>query len=299
MDKNPWMQLSETLAQVVRRVGPSVVPMVGRGDTFATATVYSADGLLVMAAHVIEEDEQVRASLPDGSLVEAELLGQDAGTDVALVRAKTASLPVTPWTGVDDLAVGNVVLALAHPGKTVRARMGIVGALGGEWRTEMGSRVDHYLEADVGVWPGFSGGPLVSVDEKVVGMNTSGLVRGTVVAVPHATVRRVVEEILQHGKVRRGYLGVSSQPARVPSALVEQAGTQVGLLVSGVAPDGPAGRAGVLMGDTLLTLDGAELPHPCVLLGLLDHATVGRTVKLRLIRAGALHEVDLTVGPRP
>src|SRR5207237_6626756 len=136
----------------------------------------------------------------------------------------------------------------------------------GEWRTPGGGRLDRYLETDVAMRPGFSGSALVDARGRVVALNTAGLSRGSASAVPAPTIRRLVEQLRAHGGVPRGYLGISTLSARLPASLAEKLGQPAALLVAAVDADSPAGRAGVLLGDALVSLDGRALTHPGELL---------------------------------
>jgi S1-C subfamily serine protease len=187
---------------------------------------------------------------------------------------------------------------LGRPGQTVQATLGIISAVGGSWRTRAGGQIDRYLQTDVVMYPGFSGGPLVNAAGHVVGINTSALVRGTSLALPATTVRRVVEDLMAHGQVRRGYLGVGIQPARLSEALAEQLGQKTGLLLVSVEPGSPAESGGLYMGDTIVALDGQPVRHHDDLLGLLSGDRVGKSVPVRIVRGGQVQEVTVNVGER-
>ena len=202
------------------------------------------------------------------------------------------------WIDAQDLHVGNLILALGRPGQTVQATLGIVSALGGAWHTMAGGEIDRYLQTDVVMYPGFSGGPLAAADGRLAGINSSALARGVSVTVPSATVRRVVDTILAHGHMPRGYLGVGIQPVRLGEALAAELGQNTGLMVMSVESDTPAAQAGVLQGDVLVSLDGAAVRQMDDLQNLLTGERVGKTVVLRLLRAGGLVEVAATIGQK-
>ena len=152
------------------------------------------------------------------------------------------------------LKVGHLALALGRPDESIMATLGIIHALGKGWRTPAGGEVDTYLQSDVVMYPGFSGGPLVSAAGEVMGVNSSALLRGASLAIPTATVRQVVDTLLTHGRVRRGYLGVSAQVVRLPAALAQQIDQETGLLLGSVEPGSPAEKASLFMGDTIVAL---------------------------------------------
>lgn len=291
--------LSDGLAATVEAAGASVVRVEGRRRLPATGIVWSADGVVVTAHHVVQKEENIGVGLPDGQVVPATLVGRDPTTDVAVLRAEATDLAAPTWAELENLRVGHLVLALGRPGWTVQATLGIVGALGKEWRTPGGGRLDHYLQTDVVMYPGFSGGPLVDVSGSVLGLNTSALLRGVSLAVPVSSLRQVVETLLAHGRVRRGYLGVGIQPVRLPEALGEQIGQETGLLLVQIKTGSPAGQGGLLLGDIMVALDGQPIRHHDDLLARLSGDRVGEAMPVRIVRAGQLQEVTVTVGEHP
>jgi S1-C subfamily serine protease len=194
--------------------------------------------------------------------------------------------------------VGELVLAVTRPGRGPRAGLGVVARTGGAWRTAGGGPVDHYVELDAAVQPGFSGGLVADLAGRGVGLASAGLARGTALAVPPATLRRVVEAILAHGEVRRGYLGVASLPVRLPPRTAALAGQETALLLTAVEEESPAGRAGLGLGDLLLALGGAPLADLSDLWPALEEARIGSAVRVRFLRGGAVQEVELVVGAR-
>jgi S1-C subfamily serine protease len=291
--------LSSALAEAVARIGPSVVRVEARRRPSSGVAVSSDQ--IVTAAHTIESDE-IEVGLPDGRSADAALVGRDPATDVALLRVEGAGLQPAPWlepaAGL-GLQIGNLVLAVSRPGRTARASLGVVSAVSdAEWRTPTGGRLERYLETDVALRPGFSGSALVDAQGRVVALNTVGLSRGSASAIPASTVRRVVEQLQREGSIPRGYLGVSTLPARLPASLAEQLKQPSALLVASVDPESPAGKAGLLFGDAIAAIDGHALRHPAELLEILDETTVGKAARLRVVRAGELRELPVTIGKR-
>jgi S1-C subfamily serine protease len=236
MMPNVLIDLSNDLAEIVGMTDLAVVRVDARRRLSASGVLWSSDGLIVTTHHVVERADNITVGLPDGQSVAAALVGRDPTTDLAVLRVQSDDFAPPTWAGADALKVGHLVLALGRPAMTVQATLGIVSALGGSWRTRGGGQLDHYLQTDVVMYPGFSGGPLVDASGRVIGINTSALLRGTSLAVPTATVSRVVADLLAHGQVRRGYLGVGTQPARLPARLAEQLGQETGLLLVSVEP---------------------------------------------------------------
>jgi S1-C subfamily serine protease len=292
-------QMSEALATTVATVSPGIVRVEARRRLPASGLVWSRDGIIVTTHHVIEQDDNIRVGLHSGQTLAATLVGRDATTDVAVLRATGAELEPPAWAEAETLGVGQLVLALGRPGQRVQATLGIISALGESWRTPAGGLIERYVQMDVVMYPGFSGGPLVSMSGQVLGLNTSALLRDRSLTIPFVTLRRVTDMLLAHGRIRRGYLGVSTQPVRLPAALIERLGQETGLLLITVEPNGPAEQGGLLLGDTLVALDGAPLRHPDDLLVCLSTERIGTTVLIRMVRGGEIQERSVAVGERP
>jgi S1-C subfamily serine protease len=290
--------LSTALAGLVESAGQRVVRIEGRSRLPASGVVFSADGFIVTAHHVVERDDNLNVGLPDGRTVSAELAGRDPSTDLAVLRVAASDLAAAPWVDAADLRVGNLILALGRPGNTVQATFGIVSALGGSFRTSGGGEIDRYLQTDVVMYPGFSGGPLVTADGRFAGINSSALARGVSVTIPAATVKRVVETIVAHGHMPRGYLGIGIQPVRLDAGLQESLGQQTGLMLMSVEAGGPAANAGLLQGDVVVAVDGTPIRQMDDLQSLLSSERVGRQVAVRLVRAGVVQEVAVEVGQK-
>lgn len=289
--------VSNDLAAIVAAASPGVVRVEARRRLPASGIVWSAEGLILIAHHVVEQEE-VKVGLADGRAVPASLVGRDPTTDVALLRAQVSGLTPLPWAEPDTAKVGHLVLALGRPGPSVLATLGVVSALGEGWRTPLGGRIDRLLQTDAAMYPGFSGGPLMDASGRVLGPNTTAILRGLSVTIPAPTVRRVVETLLAHGRVRRGYLGVGAQPVRLPSALEAQLGQPTGLLLVSVEPSSPGGQAGLVMGDTIVAFDGQPTRRLEDLLGLLTAERIGMAVPVRIIRGGQVQERSVTIGAR-
>ncbi len=290
--------VSDELSKVAADRAASVVRVEARHRMPSSGVVWSADGAIITADHAVEREEDVQIGLPSGESVAATLVGRDPTTDIAVLRAQGAGLAPAPWSDGGTAKVGNLVLALARPGKTVRARLGIISALGDAWRAPTGGEFDRYLETDVGMAFGFSGGLLLDAAGNALGMNTAGLLRRTALAVPAATLRRVVEMLLTHGRVRRGYLGIGAHPVRLPAALREQLGQRTGVIIVSVEPGSPADRSGLVLGDVLVAIAGAPVRHLDDVLSRLGPDAIGKPVPVRLVRAGAVAEMSVTVAER-
>ena len=291
-------ELSASTADLAERAGRSLVRVDGRRRMSASGVVWSADGLIVTAHHVVEREEGLEVGLPDGSTVAATLVGRDPSTDVALLRVAATGLTPAEWVDAADLRVGNLVLALGRPGKSVQATLGVVSALGGAWRTGGGGEVDRYLQTDVVMYPGFSGGALAVAGGRAAGMNTSGLMRGVSLALPAGTLKRVVEALHAHGNVPRGFMGVGVQPVRLAEELAQTARQETGLMVMSVEAGGPAAQAGLVQGDVMLAVDGAAMRHLDDLQVLLMSGSAGKSVPVRYVRGGVVQESTITIGQK-
>ncbi len=292
--------LSNALADAVETAGKGVVRVEARRRLPASGIVWSADGVIVTAHHVVERDDNITVGLPDGSTTSAKLAGRDPSTDLAVLRTESKGLTVAPQANYEDLRVGHMVLAVGRPGDNVLSTLGIVSALGEDWHSPAGGQMERYVQTDVTMYPGFSGGPLIDVAGRVIGLNTSGPMRGISLTVAVPTLQRVIDALLIHGRVKQGYLGVGVQPVRLPASLSQMLGGQeTGLLVASVEPDSPAEKGGLLLGDTLVALEGQPLRHMDDLLGGLSGSRIGKAATIRIIRGGQVQEVKVTVGERP
>jgi S1-C subfamily serine protease len=290
-------QLSNDMAATVEAASSAIVRVDGRKRMSASGVVWSA-GVIVTAHHVVTRDDHLTLGLPDGSEAAATLAGRDPSTDLAVLRTEAAGLSVPTWAEPETLKVGQLVLALGRPGRTVQATLGVISAVGGEWRTGAGGAVDRYVQTDVVMYPGFSGGPLVGAGGTILGLNSSALASGVSVTLPTSTIRSVVDAILAHGHVKRGYLGVGSQPVRLPDALAKELDQETALMLVMVEPDTPAAQGGLLMGDVIVALDGQRVRHVDDLQALLTGSRVGKAVPVRIVRGGQFHDLSVVIGER-
>ena len=294
--------LSDDLAEAVARAGEYTVRVNARRRMPASGVLWPEGGVVVTADHVVELDEGITVGLPDGREAPAQLAGRDPGSDLALLRVEGHTSAPSGIFGSGQLKVGNLVLALGRPAEgSPMASIGIVSALTGPWRTRQGGLLESLVQTDVTLYPGFSGGPLVDASGLMVGLNSSILARGVSSALPADTVRRVVQALLSGGKVRRGYLGVSSQPVPLPESLSRQfgLGQESALLVVNVEPGGPADQGGLILGDVLVAMGGRPIRDAEDLQGMLGPDRVGAPTPVKILRGGELKGLTITVGERP
>jgi S1-C subfamily serine protease len=285
--------LSDAMAGAVENAGASVVQVAARRRLPASGIVWSADGIIVTSHHVIEHDERIRIGLANGHTMPATLVGRDPSTDLAVLRADTSGLTVPNWAEANEVRVGHLALALGRPGETAQATLGVISAL-----SHNEAENKYFAQTDVVMYPGFSGGPLVAVTGQIIGLNSSALMRGVSLTIQTPTIRFVVESLLQHGKMRRGYLGVGIQPARLPAGLAEEVGQKTGALIVSVEADSPAERGGLFLGDTIVALDGHKINDMEALLSSLSGARIGATVTVKIVRGGQIHDLPVTIGER-
>jgi len=284
--------LSNDLAAAVERAGRAVVAVHGRQHMPSSGVLWRPN-VVVTAEHALKREEEITVTLADGRNVAASLAGQDSGTDLAVLKLDTADTVAAEFADGASLKPGHVVLALARSSERgVNASLGVISGISGAWRTWRSGHVDQLVRLDVALYPGFSGGPLVDIEGRVLGINTSGLSRVMPVAIPISTVNRVVQDLLEKGRVARGYLGLGMHPVRLP-------GGRSGVIVIDVQPDGPAGQAGVLIGDVLLKFNGSPVTDTDDVHAKLGPASVGQLLKASLVRGGEDKEIEITVGERP
>jgi S1-C subfamily serine protease len=293
------IELSNGLADAVERAGRSVVAVNEGGQSGVSGTLWR-DAVVVTAEHTIRGEEKVTLVLPSGDNASATVAGRDPSTDLAVLKLETAAGTVAELADPGQVRVGQIVLAIGRRGRTgLSASYGVIGARGGAWRTWSGGRIDHSLRLDLTPYPGFSGGPLVDVHGRVLGINTSGP-RRSVLTIPAPTVNRVVDQLLAKGRIARGYLGAGLQPVRISEALQKTLRLERdrGLLVVMLAPGGPADTAGIMIGDIVVAVPGQSIHDLADLQAVLDPEQVGNTFPVRILRGGALTDVKLTVGER-
>jgi S1-C subfamily serine protease len=298
--ENALVALSNELAAAVERAGRSVVTVHARPRS-PSSGVHWRQGVIDTAEHTVKHDEEITVGLPDGSNVPATLVGRDPGTDIAVLKAEKLTNPVVDFSDV-QVQTGYLALAVGRsPDSGANATMGVISAVSGPWRTWRGGMMDQYIRLDLTLYPGSSGAAVINTRGEALGIATSGLSRLAGLAVPISTVNRVVDELLTKGHISRGYLGLGLQPIAIPGGLAKQLklSTSAGVIVLSVEPNGPSERAGLMLGDILVTLDGKPVQDTDDVQRVLEPGFVGKSVKAALVRGGALAEASITVGERP
>jgi S1-C subfamily serine protease len=276
--------LSDGLSAAVEAAGAYTLLVDARRRYPASGIAYAAD-LVLTADHVVTREDDIRIGLPDGKSLPATVAGRDPGSDLALLRLSDKAL--TPARTDKNPKVGQLVLALGRPSEAgMQASFGIITSIAGPARTWRGGLLDQYLHTETVPYPGFSGGPLVNAAGEVLGLNTSGLTRGEALTIPVGVAWTIADSLAKHGTVKRGYLGVRTQPV------------DAGLLVLWLEKDGPAEKGGLLVGDILTKVNGQALSDADGLFAALSADVVGKLVSVEVLRGGQPQAVKVTVGER-
>jgi serine protease Do len=285
------LSLQNDVPEAVSRVAASVVGLTTRRHK--SAGVLWRPGVLVGSASALWRSGHVAVALPNGEQVQGELRGADAATDLAAVSFDSGSLPVTERASAAQPRVGDFVFAVGRePSGLTQASFGHVGMVGGEWRTWRGGRVEQLIRLDGGLYPGLDGAPVTDASGQVLGVASSAFSRHHGVVLPVATVDRVLDQLLAHGHVQQGYLGIATQPARA----VQDGVAVMGLLISSLAEDGPAAKGGLLVGDVIVALGGQPVSS---IDGLRDLLQPGARLPVAVVRGGQALELSLDVAERP
>ena len=286
---------SNAVAQLAETVSPSVVN-INAGRRNGTGIVWSSEGHVVTANHVIGRSSEPMVTLGDGRELSAKILGRDEFTDVALLKVDAGGLePIKPGSD-EDLKVGQFVLAMANAyGRNPSATSGIVTSQNRKMRGWWGVMVENAVVSDVKLNPGYSGGPLVDASGRMLGMNVAYFA-GRGIAVSIDSLKETIDKLSKEGKVKKGFLGVVIEPVELPEAISksEGVGQTEGLMVRSVEPESPAKTAGVALGDVILRLGAAKATDEYELHKALLGEAVGKSASLWVLRGEKLTELKIT-----
>jgi S1-C subfamily serine protease len=288
---------SNQLADAVDAATPAVVQVQGRRRP-VSGLVY-AENVVLTTARALGRSDGLHVRRHDGRLLDAELAGWDPATSLAVLRV--------PDLGVGAIApaskparVGHLGIAIARSwSNAVTASLGVVSVIGGPLQTGRRRSIDQVIRTTAPMHDGFSGGAFVDTDGGLVGVATAAAIRGLGVVIPAGIAWSTAATVLEHGSLKRGYLGIAGQPVALSEDQAHAHGREQGLLVVGVTSGSPAASAGLIVGDIVLDFDGRTVDSPEDLLDLLRGDRVGRPVPLRVLRGGQARDVDVTVGERP
>ncbi|MGP2490530.1 S1C family serine protease [Mesorhizobium sp. PUT5] len=299
---------SATVADAVDRIGPAVCRIERVADSGAAGQgsgfVIAPDGLIVTNFHVVGQARAVRVAMPDGTSAEGRVLGRDADTDIALVRADGHFPDIAPLGDSKRLRRGQIAIAIGNPlGFEWTVTTGVVSALGRSMRASSGRLIDDVIQTDAALNPGNSGGPLVSSAGEVIGVNTAVIrgAQGIAFAVASNTASFVIAEIIRFGRVRRAFIGVSADTVALPrrAALLSQVTSRTAVRLRSVEAGGPAAKAGLKEGDIVSAIDGHAVGGVDDLVRMLTAERIDRETVFTVVGRAGVRQVAVTPSPRP
>ena len=290
-------EFSDNLAATAATASKYVVA-IDAGTRFGSSGVVWQPGVAVTTRSTVRRDDNIRITLNGNTEVAATLAGHDPGTDLAVLRFEADS----PTRGElsSDPQPGHLALAVGRSEDTgPNVALGVVSAIGKGWQTWQGGKLDRYIRLDINLYPGGSGAAVIDTHGRLIGLASGVLSRIAPLAIPAATVERVTGELLTRGTVSRAWLGVAVQPVPIPASLAEAAKSlSHGLLVMSADAETPAGKAGVLVGDIILSVGETSVRDPMDLRAALMEQPVGKNVTVSLLRGGEPKQVEVTLGER-
>jgi len=293
--QDPLRGLSDAVVDRVRQAQPLVARIEVAGRPMRSGTLWRKD-VVVAAEQAFPHVGEAMVVLGDGGSFAALLAGRDPGTNVVALKLD-GTLDPAPLAAAEPHP-GALALAFGADDAGVSVRLGVVHSVGPAWHSRAGGRVDRRIILDMTISGREEGGPVLDAGGGLLGISTLGP-RRRVLVIPMTTVEGVLEALLNKGRVERGWLGLALQPVLVPEAMQAEAGQSRGLMIMGVAKDGPAALAGVLAGDILVIIGGESVSRPAMLAQRLGPQTVGQSIELRLLRAGKVVSLTATVAARP
>lgn len=297
--KNLFLKISTAMAEAVSSAEAATVLVNGRRRMPSSGVAYSAD-LVLTADHSVERDEGISVILSDGEEIAVEVAGRDPGSDLALLRlpeGKAAPAAVA----TEEARVGEFVLALGRPKTSgIEASLGVISAINGPVRTRRGGMIEKFIRTDAIPLPGFSGGPLVNAEGKVLGINTSGLSHSMLLSIPAEYAWKTAETLAEHGSIKRGYLGIQSQQVEVPADSQDALGRKQasGLLLTHIEEGSPAAEGGLMLGDIVVGMAGIPVGDHDTLLVAMSGDVVGKPTPVEVVRGGQKQVVEVTIGER-
>jgi serine protease DegQ len=295
-----WNDLSSELSQAIQAVGKSIVAVQAAGGRTASGIVLDQK-TVITTVRAVSDEEKIRLWISPDQPFDASFVGSDSGTDIAVLKIDAKLSATAPFTENPQLAVGQLVLAI---GRTWRGNLvassGILSGVMGKWNTFRGKKIDAFIRPDLTLYSGFSGGALIGADQKIIGMNTTALRRGSPLAIPYATIRRIAAILSEKGYVPKPYLGLGLQPVRVPESLRKNLNLthHVGALVVHVESGSPADKAGLLLGDTLLRVEEHNFDEEGTA-SVVFRLAPEQNASILGIRGGKQFSSTVTVGERP
>jgi len=294
------IDLSNALARETDRAAASIVAIHTEARGSSSGVVWRT-GVIITAEHALRHDEEIQVTLPDGRVVPAALAGRDASTDLAVLKCAEAVSPVSEISDVATIKPGSLVLVVGRTRASGPvAALGAVSLVAAERRTWIGVPISPYIRLDVGLQPTAVGGAVIDAYGRAIGIATPRFARFGAIAVPASTVNRVVDALLQAGHIPQGYLGVGLHPIRLPDALRQtlQRNEKTAAIVVEVEPDGPADKAGIMIGDLLISFGAHPISRVEDVHAQLSADVMGKSIVVKFVRGGAAQETSIVVGER-
>jgi S1-C subfamily serine protease len=295
------IELSNALAQATDRAAANIVAVHTERRGSSSGIVWRA-GVIVTSEHSLGRDEEIQVTLPNGRVASATLAGRDPSTDVAVLKCPDASNAVLEIGDVAKLKPGSLTLVVGRTRASGPvAALGVVSLVASDRRTWTGASLVPYVRLDVGLQPTAVGGAVIDASGKVVGLATPRFARFGAIAVPASSINKTADTLLQKGHIPRGYVGVGLQPVRLPDGLREKLkwNEKTAAIVMDVHPGGPADKAGIVIGDILISLAGHAVTHLEDIQSQLAGDAIGKTLPLKFVRGGAIQEANVVVAERP
>jgi S1-C subfamily serine protease len=295
------IELSNALAQTTELAAVAAVAVHTESRGSSSGVIWR-NGIIVTAEHALRRDEEIQVTLPDGRVVAAELAGRDASTDLAVLKCAEVSAGTVKFGAVESLKPGSLTLVVGRTRASGRvAALGVVSLVATERRSWTGALLTPYVRLDVGLQPTAVGGAVVDAQGQVVGIATPRFARFGAIIVPPVHINRVVDTLLQKGRIPRGYFGIGLQTVRLPEALRNSLARteKTGAIILEVEPESPAHKAGMLIGDILVSLSGQNIARFEDVQSHLQPENIGKTLDAKIVRGGAVQELRIAVAERP
>jgi S1-C subfamily serine protease len=289
--------VSRELARLVAQAGSHVVAVHARGSV---SGFFWTPELVVTAEAGLSREDEIGITLASGEQIAATLIGRDPSTAVAVLKVKPAQGPKASLPGSDSCAAGELAVAVGRRREGAISSLGMIGLSAGPWRSMYGGEIDRLIHLSAMLDRHGEGSAVLDMDGRLIGMAVRGR-RASVLAIPTATIAQSVQQLAAHGRVARGYLGAGLRPIHLGQEVMQrmQRGTDRAAIVVSIDPEGPAKRAGLMLGDIITTWDGDPLTGIRDLLRHLGPSSVGKLVDVALLRAGSDAHVSVTIGERP